>query len=134
METVTPYFDILYKFSRRKSIRFEGQYMIAGKDDKGEGHDYGSWLFGLVEFSIAPSWTFTVSDMYNIDPGKASPIDDSGEKAALHYPRFDVFYTHGANRFSLSYIKQVEGVVCTGGICRLEPAFSGVRFTVNSSF
>ncbi|WP_425422908.1 DUF6029 family protein [Phaeodactylibacter xiamenensis] len=134
VETVTPYFDILYKFSRRKSIRFEGQYMIAGKDDKGEGHDYGSWLFGLVEFSIAPSWTFTVSDMYNIDPGKASPIDNSGEKAALHYPRFDVFYTHGANRFSLSYIKQVEGVVCTGGICRLEPAFSGVRFTVNSSF
>lgn len=134
VETVTPYFDILYKITRRKSIRFEGQYMIAGKDDKGEGHDYGSWLFGLVEFSIAPHWTFTVSDMYNIDPGKNSPVDDSGEKAALHYPRFDVFYTRGPNRFSLSYIKQVEGVVCTGGICRLEPAFSGVRFTVNSNF
>lgn len=134
VETVTPYFDILYKITRRKAIRFEGQWMITGEDDKGEGHDYGSWLFGLVEFSIAPNWTFTVSDMYNIDPGKNSPVDDSGEKADLHYPRFDVFYTQGPNRFSLSYIKQVEGVVCTGGICRLEPAFSGVRFTVNSNF
>ncbi|MFN9380586.1 MAG: DUF6029 family protein, partial [Bacteroidota bacterium] len=38
------------------------------------------------------------------------------------------------NLFSLSYIKQVEGVICTGGICRLEPAFSGVRLSLNSSF
>jgi len=134
VETFTPFVDVLYRLSRRKSIRFEGQMMLTGEDEKGERHDYGNWLFGLVEFSIAPSWTFTVSDMYNIGPGKNSPVDDSGEKAALHYPRFDVFYTHGSNRFSLSYIKQVEGVVCTGGICRLEPAFSGVRFTLNSSF
>ncbi|MFK7934167.1 MAG: hypothetical protein AB8G22_11710 [Saprospiraceae bacterium] len=25
-------------------------------------------------------------------------------------------------------------MVCSGGVCRLEPAFSGVRFTVNSTF
>lgn len=135
VETLIPYFDFLYKFDRKRSIRFEGQYMATGKDDKGVRHDYGDWLFGLVEFSIAPHWTFTVSDMYNTGPGKNSPADpDTGEKLRLHYPRFDVFYTHRSNRFSLSYIKQVEGVVCTGGICRLEPAFSGVRLTVNSSF
>lgn len=135
VETFIPYFDFLYKFDRRKAIRFEGQYMKVGKDDKGQLHDYGDWMFGLVEFSIAPNWTFTASDMYNINPGKNSPSDvDTGEKLALHYPRFDVFYTHRSNRFSLSYIKQVEGVVCTGGICRLEPAFSGVKFTVNSTF
>ncbi len=135
VETMIPYFDFLYKFDRKRSIRFEGQFMATGKDDKGVRHDYGNWLFGLVEFSIAPHWTFTVSDMYNSAPGKNSPADpETGEKLALHYPRFDIFYTHRANRFSLSYIKQVEGVVCTGGICRLEPAFSGVRFTVNSSF
>lgn len=135
VETFIPYFDFLYKFSRKKSIRFEGQYMFIGNDDKADAlQDYGDWVFGLVEFSIAPKWTFTASDMYNINPGKNSPVDDSGDKLALHYPRFDVFYTHGNNRFSLSYIKQVEGVVCTGGICRLEPAFSGVKFTVNSTF
>jgi len=119
VRTVIPYADFLYKISRRKSIRFETQYMATEQD-------FGSWLFGLVEFSIAPHWTFTVSDMYNIKP-KITEED-------IHYPRFDIFYNYGANRFSLSYIKQVEGVVCTGGICRLEPAFSGVQLTVNSLF
>ena len=72
--------------------------------------------------------------MFNIDPGKNSPVDDSGKKQSLHYPRFDVYYTTGPTRLALSYVKQVEGVVCTGGICRLEPAFSGVKFSANTSF
>ena len=135
VETVTPYFDFLYKIDRKKAIRFEGQYMLIGDDVKADSkQDYGSWLFGLVEFTIAPHWTFTISDMYNIDPGKQSPSDSNGQKIDVHYPRFDIFYTNKSNRFSFSYVKQVEGVVCSGGICRLEPAFSGVKMTVNSSF
>lgn len=133
VETITPYFDFLYKLSRKKSLRFEGQFMLTG-EDKGLRHDYGNWIFGLVEYSIAPNWTFTVSDMYNVGPGKNSPTDENGEKISAHFPRFDVFYNYKANRFSLSYVKQVEGVVCTGGICRLEPAFSGVKMTVTSTF
>jgi len=66
--------------------------------------------------------------MYN-----SSPTSKSGFQK-IHYPRFDVFYNIKSNRFGLSYVKQVEGVVCTGGICRLEPAFSGVKFNVTSSF
>jgi len=96
--------------------------------------DYGDWIFGLVEYSVAPKWTFTASNMYNVNPGKNSPEDSNGEKKDIHFPRFDVYYTNKANRFSLSYVKQVEGIVCAGGVCRLEPAFSGVKFTVNSSF
>ena len=135
VETFTPYFDFLYKIDRKKAIRFESQYMMIGDDTKADSkQDYGSWLFGLVEFTVAPHWTFTISDMYNIDPGKQSPSDANGEKIDVHYPRFDIFYTNKSNRFSLSYVKQVEGVVCSGGICRLEPAFSGVKMTVNSSF
>ncbi|MCH2081268.1 MAG: DUF6029 family protein [Saprospiraceae bacterium] len=135
VETFTPYFDFLYKIDRKKAIRFESQYMMIGDDIKADSkQDYGSWLFGLVEFTVAPHWTFTISDMYNIDPGKQSPSDATGEKIDVHYPRFDIYYTNKSNRFSLSYVKQVEGVVCSGGICRLEPAFSGVKMTVNSSF
>ncbi|MBK7409278.1 MAG: hypothetical protein IPJ40_15265 [Saprospirales bacterium] len=135
LENVTPYVDFLYRFPKRRSVRVEAQYMKTGEDGKGLGYDYGDWLFGLLEISPAPKWTITLSDMYNIGPGKNSPSDaSSGEKLTVHFPRFDVFYTHGANRFSLSYVKQVEGVVCTGGVCRIEPAFSGVKFSVNSSF
>lgn len=134
VETLIPYFDFLYKINRKKSIRFEGQYMNIGDDEKaGEKQDYGDWVFGLVELSLGGHWTLVASDMYNITPGKLSPEDESG-KLALHYPRFDVYYTTGPTRLALSYVKQVEGIVCTGGICRLEPAFSGVKFSANTSF
>lgn len=118
VETWTPFVDFLYKIDRKKSLRFELQYMNTDQD-------FGSWLFGLIEYSVAPKWTFTLSDMFNIDPQKTDKI---------HYPRLDLFYTIKSNRFSLSYVKQVEGVVCSGGICRLEPAFSGFRFTATSTF
>lgn len=119
LSTVTPFAEFQYKVDRKKSWRAELQYMKTEQD-------FGSWLFGLLEFSLAPTWTFTISDMYNIDPKKTAK--------SIHFPRLDVFYTKNVNRFSLSYIKQVEGVVCSGGICRLEPAFSGIRFTVDTQF
>lgn len=137
VETITPYAEFLYKFDRKKALRIEAQYMKMNEtQDGGKAvkSDFGDWLFALAEFSIAPNWTFTVSDMYNLGPGKNSPTDASDEKLKIHYPRFDIFYTMKSNRFSLSYVKQVEGVVCSGGICRLEPAFSGVKMTVNSVF
>jgi len=118
VNTTIPFVDFLYKLDRKKSLRFELQYMETKQD-------FGSWIFGLVEYAVAPRWTFTVSDMYNSSPKKTDKI---------HYPRLDVFYTMKSNRFSLSYVKQVEGVVCSGGICRLEPAFSGFRFSVLSTF
>ena len=118
VETITPYVEFLYKFDRKKSLRTEFQFMSTDQD-------FGDWVFALAEFSIAPHWTITLSDMYNLEDVRSAPH---------HYPRVDLFYTFKANKFSLSYIKQVEGIVCTGGICRLEPAFSGVRLAVNSTF
>ncbi len=125
VQTLTPYVDWLYKLSRRKALRVEAQYMATEQD-------YGSWAFALVEFTWAPHWALTLSDMYNVKPRKT--FDAEGKPLPIHYPRLDVYYTSGPNRFSLSYVKQVEGVVCSGGICRLEPAFSGVKLTVNASF
>lgn len=125
VKTVTPFVEVLYKFTKKKALRLETQYMSTSQD-------LGSWLFGLAEFSIAPRWIFTASDMYNIKPHKINAYTGKLEK--LHYPNVGVTYIKNSNRFSLNYVKQVEGVVCTGGICRLEPAFSGVKLTVNSSF
>jgi hypothetical protein len=119
VKTFTVYTEYLHKFTRKKTLRTELQHMATAQD-------YGGWLFALAEYSTAPHWIFTVSDMYNYQPKKT--------KKALHYPTVSVAYTYNSHRVSLSYVKQVEGVVCTGGICRLEPAFSGVRLTVNSVF
>ncbi|MEM6965041.1 MAG: DUF6029 family protein [Bacteroidota bacterium] len=130
LETLIPYGEFLYKFTRKKSARFELQYMWTAPGISGyENRDFGDWIFAQVEIGVAPHWIFTISDMYNIDPYKSS-----GEAEPIHYPTLGVVYTHRSNRFDLRYVKQVEGIVCAGGICRLEPAFSGVKFSVRSSF
>jgi len=128
VQTVTPYLDFLYKFSRKKSLRFETQYMSTKED-------FGSWFFALAEYGLAPHWIFEASVMYNIEPSKKSPQDpETGESLNIVYPTLGVVYVNKANRFQLRYVKQVEGIVCSGGICRLEPAFSGVKFSISSNF
>lgn len=117
---VTPYVDYLYKFTPKKSIRFESQYMSTEQD-------FGSWWYGLVEYSVSPHWIFELSDMWNVKPAKAG-----ADK--LHFPTAGVVYSDGPTRYSLRYVKQVEGIVCSGGICRLEPAFSGFKMNITSSF
>ena len=130
LETVTPYAEYLYKFSRKKSIRIETQYMLTAPGISSyKNRDLGDWVFAQVEVGLAPHWIFTASDMYNIDP-----VNKTGEAVANHFPTLGVVYTRRSNRFELKYVKQVEGIVCAGGICRLEPAFSGVKMSVRSTF
>ncbi|MBK8701766.1 MAG: hypothetical protein IPN29_20275 [Saprospiraceae bacterium] len=125
VQTVTPYIEVLYKFDRKKSLRTEVQYMSTDQD-------YGSWLFALAEFGIAPNWIFEASGMYNTAPKKILGNDTEPKKVL--YPSLGAVYVKGSNRYQIRYVKQVEGVVCSGGICRLEPAFSGIRFSLNSTF
>lgn len=119
VQTVTPFIELRKKLNEKKSLKLELQYMNTQQD-------YGSWLYGGVELSIAPKWSFSATDMWNIVPKKTAK--------ALHYPSVSVAFSHESNRITFGYVKQVEGVVCTGGICRLEPAFSGVKLAVASAF
>jgi hypothetical protein len=128
VRATTPFVEFLYRFNSKKSIRTELQYMHTDQD-------YGSWLFSLVEWTINPHLQVEISGMYNINPGEASPTDPSdGMKKKILYPTIGASYTQGNKRWSLRYVKQVEGVICTGGICRLEPAFSGLRLNSYVAF
>jgi len=117
----TPFGEITYRFTPKKSLRFEAQYMSTKQD-------YGSWIFALLEYDIAPKWAISFSDMYNVTPNYAVVAK------ANNYYNLYVAYTKGPHRFSLAYVKQVDGINCAGGVCRYEPAFSGVKGTVTSSF
>jgi hypothetical protein len=117
--------EITYKFSKKKSLKLDAQYM----DMKG---DYGSWAYALLEYDVAPHWAFAIGDMYNTTKG-FNPYRHPGLKKQ-HYPNIFVGYTQKAHRFTAQYVKQVEGINCTGGVCRYEPAFSGFKFGVSSSF
>ena len=134
VKTITPFAEMEMDAGKGKSLRIEAQALFMNKGKDLLLNDYGHWMFGLAEYVLSPKWKFSMSDMFNWKPGRFSPKNIQDKVIPLHFPRFDVYYQPGNNLFSLSYIKQVEGVICTGGICRLEPAFSGVRLSLNSSF
>src|SRR6185437_7418329 len=58
LNAITPFAEASYRFGGKKSIRAEFQYMATKQD-------YGSWIYGLLEYDIAPKWSFSASDMYN---------------------------------------------------------------------
>ncbi|MFN8308557.1 MAG: DUF6029 family protein [Chitinophagales bacterium] len=154
MDVFTPFFEFTHRFDRKKSLRMELQYQNISHIDpanskRREATDFGQWVFLLAEFNIAPAWSFAVSDLWNFMPSVNSPNEKNyyndlnaksgGNKTGFmlsrnHYPSVFVSYTLHQHRFTLSYAKNVAGIVCTGGVCRFEPAFSGIKFTVNTNF
>ena len=107
--------DMTYKFNRQKSIRAELQYLYS--------EDYeGDWMAGLVEFNIAPKWSFYLSDMYN------------NGQTDIHYYNGGFSYTRNRTRVQLSYGRNRAGYLCSGGVCRYTPAYTGVNLMLTSSF
>ena len=116
--------DVTHKFNRKMSLRFEVQYLLSG-DEPGEWdglHSEGDWVAGLLEFSLAPHWSFYVQDMYNISMSKT------------HYYNGGLSYTHNRTRVQLSYGRNRAGYICSGGVCRYSPAYTGVNLMLTSSF
>jgi hypothetical protein len=128
VNAITPAAELLYKFTPRRSVRVEAQYLSTKQE-------FGSWAYLLAEVGLAPYWLIFASDMYKVPhKDKANYPADKTKFDGFHYPTLGVVYTQKSNRFSLSYVKQVEGINCSGGICRYEPTFHGVKVGVNSAF
>lgn len=125
VDAYSPFAEVSYRFNKKMSVRMEVQYQHVAKD-------FGQWIYGLLEFNVAPRWSVAVSDMWNFKPNPENPVP-SARKGNHYYSAFLAF-THHAHRFSINYVKQVEGIVCTGGVCRFEPAFSGVKVAITSTF
>ena len=128
VNALTPYTEVTYRFTPRRSLRVEGSYLATEEE-------FGSWGFALAELGLAPHWLIYVSDMYKVkhDPSLNAPVEKT-KFDGLHYPSVGVVYSYQTTRVSLAYVKQVEGINCAGGICRYEPTFHGVRMQMNASF
>ncbi|WP_282015659.1 DUF6029 family protein [Marinifilum flexuosum] len=107
--------DILYKLKKGKALRTELQYLNTDQD-------MGDWIAGALEYNIGSKWSFFVSDMYN------SGVSDT------HYINVGGSYVKNATRFSVSYGRQKEGLLCVGGVCRMVPAASGLTISLSKSF
>ena len=107
--------DAKFQLSKKTALRTELQYMST-RDDKGD------WLYGLVEFSLAPHWMFSVSDLYNV-----------GE-TNLHYYHGDVTFSASGHRVQLGFGRTRAGYNCSGGVCRYVPASRGFTLSYNYNF
>ena len=107
--------DLLYKYTPTFSTRMELAYLTTFEDQK-------DWMSALLEVNFAPSWSIFVSDMFNHGMTK------------VHYYNAGFSYTEGRTRVSFSYGRNRQGMVCSGGVCRLMPAYTGGNLTVSTSF
>lgn len=111
--------DITYKFTYKKALRCELQGLWTQQDK-------GNWAALLLEYTISPHWFFNVQNQYNYgNPNQAERVN---------YYTGSFGYTMNTTRFSVSYGRQREGVVCVGGVCRSVPASSGFYVTISSNF
>ncbi len=119
--------DALYKIDRKNSLRFEVQYLLGEKYEGGFPKRYeGDWVAALVEYNIAPQWSIFASDMYN--HGNAQTDNRK------HYYNGGFSFTHHRTRIQLSYGRNRAGYICSGGVCRYTPAYTGFNLSLTSSF
>ncbi len=126
VKAITPFLEYIYKFTKHKSLRIEAQYLSTKQD-------LGSFANVIIEYNYSPHWSFSIGDMVNTEPYRTS-ITSNIPSEIIHYYSGFTSYASGPTVVTLAYIKQVQGVNCTGGICRVEPAFSGARLTLSTSF
>lgn len=126
--------DVTYKFNKKHSIRVEAQYLAS--------NDYeGDWVAGTIEYNFAPKFSFYVSDMWNCEKMQDAQYGNffynslgDGDHYLLHYYQVGASYTHNSLRAQLSYGRNRAGYVCSGGVCRFQPAYTGVNLSVTLSF
>ena len=125
VKTFTPFGEWLHTMNQGKSLRVEWQYLNTKNDQ-------GSFANLMIEMFVNKNLSIAVADMVNVVPHRYERMIIADK--VLHYPTFFIGYTEKSTVFTLAFLKQQQGVNCSGGICREEPAFSGVRFTVSSNF
>ena len=107
--------DLQYKFTPSFSTRMELQYLTTQEDKK-------DWMAALLEINFAPAWSIYGSDMYNHGKDK------------IHYYNVGASYAKSRTRVALSYGRNKEGYVCSGGVCRTIPKYTGANLTITTSF
>ena len=129
--------DVTYKINKKHSLRFEAQYLAS--------NDYeGDWVAATIEYNLAPKFSFYVSDMWNCEPmgdeysAYGNYFTDintyEGDNYLLHYYQVGASFTHNSFRAQLSYGRNRAGFVCSGGVCRFQPAYTGVNLAFTLSF
>ncbi len=111
--------DVSYKIKKGHTLRTELQGMFTRQDR-------GDWALILMEYSISPNWFFAVQDAWN--------FGNPNESDRLHYVLGSFGYLVNTTRFQINYGRQMRGIFCVGGICRVVPPSNGISLSITSNF
>jgi hypothetical protein len=111
--------DLQWKVTPVHALRLEAQHLYT-KDDK------GSWIYGMLEYSISPKWFISVGDQWN--------YGNKVKEQRIHYYNIAGTFVWNTTRISLNFGKTQEGILCIGGVCRTVPASYGLGLSVTTSF
>lgn len=107
--------DVTYRFTDSFSMRGELQYLYSAEGEK-------NWCAGLLEANLTSGWSVFAKDMYNHGSSK------------IHYYQAGLGYSQGHYRVSASFGRNREGMVCSGGVCRWQPGFTGGSLSLSIIF
>jgi hypothetical protein len=111
--------EFTHKFTSTKSLRIDAEHLYTEQDR-------GNWAMLLLEYNMAPHWTFTIFDEWNYG-------NDDPDKR-FHYFNGSITYVKGGTRMVLAWARQRAGLLCVGGVCRFVPASNGATITISSRF
>ena len=108
--------DARVQATKNLSVRGELQYLYTPDDQ-------GQWCFALCEIGLYKRLIISGQWLYNIGGTAAAEHE--------HFYTAAITYTHGAHRVMAGYTKTIEGLNCSGGVCRYVPQQEGVCMTYN---
>ncbi len=133
--------ELWFKTGKGQALRTELQYMKVGYE---EGVDRdpvnnGDWAMALAEYSVSPTWFFTLFAELNFNRTKLVEDPITGDKSRIDaddivYPNATVAWVKDALRVQAGYGRVRGGILCVGGICRPVPASNGFSLNVSYTF
>ena len=107
--------DGLWRPPGKLSVRLQAQYLYSEELTR-------DWMAALAELSSTSGWSIHVQDMYNHGSTRE------------HYYEGGVSWTQGRFKAALSYGHQRAGLVCSAGVCRWQPEYTGGLLRLNYLF
>lgn len=127
--------DITYKLNSDHALRLEMQHSFINgwyyahtlSDGTIETKKTtNNWAQALLEYTIGSHWFVAVQDQFNYGNPDLSK--------RFHYYYATAGFVKNANRITLGYGRQRDGIFCVGGVCRRVPSSNGITLSITSSF
>lgn len=107
--------DASVKVSREVTLRSQFQYLYSQELTR-------DWMAASLEMVTVSGWAVHVQDMYNHGDTKE------------HYYNVGGSWTRGGFKVDVSYGHQRAGLVCSGGVCRWQPEYTGGILRLSYNF